>query len=264
VDGGAGNDTILGSNGIDLLLGGEGNDFVDGQQGNDTAFLGAGDDVFQFDPGDGSDTVEGQSGADTLRFNGSGISEIFEASANGQRVLFTRNVANIVFDVDDFERVDLNAFGGADTITVNDLTATGVRDVRIDLIGTLGGAAIGDGQIDTIIVNGTSGNDVVEVAGAGSSYTVAGLAAFVRVLGSEGANDRLTVNGLAGDDVVDAENLAAGVVRLTANGGADDDVLIGSAGNDTLLGGSGDDVLIGGPGLDVLDGGTGDNFPIQD
>ena len=50
VDGGAGNDTILGSNGIDLLLGGEGNDFIDGQQGNDSAFMGAGDDVFQWDP----------------------------------------------------------------------------------------------------------------------------------------------------------------------------------------------------------------------
>jgi hypothetical protein len=60
VDGGAGNDTILGSNGIDLALGGDGNDFIDGQQGNDVAFLGAGDDVFQWDPGDGSDIVEGQ------------------------------------------------------------------------------------------------------------------------------------------------------------------------------------------------------------
>ncbi len=49
VDGGAGNDTILGSNGADVLLGGDGNDFIDGNQGNDTAFLGAGDDVFQWD-----------------------------------------------------------------------------------------------------------------------------------------------------------------------------------------------------------------------
>ena len=40
VDGGAGNDTILGSNGIDVLLGGDGDDFVDGQQGNDVAFPG--------------------------------------------------------------------------------------------------------------------------------------------------------------------------------------------------------------------------------
>ena len=71
VDGGAGNDTILGSNGTDLLLGGDGNDFIDGQQGNDIAFLGAGNDMFQWDPGDGSDTVEGQDGTDTMLFNGS-------------------------------------------------------------------------------------------------------------------------------------------------------------------------------------------------
>src|SRR5690606_12228587 len=32
VDGGAGNDTILGSNGADVLLGGDGDDLVDGQQ----------------------------------------------------------------------------------------------------------------------------------------------------------------------------------------------------------------------------------------
>src|SRR6185369_17265478 len=60
VDGGAGNDTLLGSNGADLLLGGDGNDFIDGNQGTDTALLGAGDDTFQWDPGDGNDIVEGQ------------------------------------------------------------------------------------------------------------------------------------------------------------------------------------------------------------
>jgi Ca2+-binding RTX toxin-like protein len=112
VDGGTGNDTILGSNGNDILLGGDGNDFIDGQQGNDVARLGAGDDVFQWDPGDGSDIVEGQGGTDTLRFNGSAGDEMFAASANGGRVLFTRNLGNIVMDLDDVERIDLNALGG--------------------------------------------------------------------------------------------------------------------------------------------------------
>ena len=127
VDGGAGNDTILGGNGADKLLGGDGNDFIDGQQGNDTALLGAGDDVFQWDPGDGSDTVEGQDGTDTMLFNGSNIAEIFEASANGGRVLFTRNVGNIVMDLNDVEKIDLNALGGADTIVVNNLAGTDVN-----------------------------------------------------------------------------------------------------------------------------------------
>ena len=106
IDGGDGEDTILGSNGVDLLLGGNDNDFIDGQQGNDVALLGAGDDMFQWDPGDGNDTVEGQDGTDTLLFNGSAANEIIAISANGERVLFTRNVANIVMDLNDVETID--------------------------------------------------------------------------------------------------------------------------------------------------------------
>ena len=75
VDGGTGNDNLLGSNGVDLLLGGDGNDFVDGQQGNDTGLLGAGDDTFQWDPGDGNDVIEGQDGVDRMAFNGSAANE---------------------------------------------------------------------------------------------------------------------------------------------------------------------------------------------
>ena len=159
VDGGAGDDTILGSNGVDVLLGGDGDDFVDGQQGNDVAFLGAGNDTFQWDPGDGSDTLEGQDGTDTMLFNGSGAAELFAASANGGRVLFTRNLANIVMDLDDVERIDLNALGGTDTTTVNDLSGTDVTEIDVDLAGVLGGTA-GDGQADTVVVNGTNGDDV--------------------------------------------------------------------------------------------------------
>src|SRR5262245_29703306 len=121
VDGGAGNDTILGSNGADNLRGGDGNDFIDGNQGNDTASLGAGDDTFQWNPGDGSDTVEGQAGNDRMLFNGAAIAEKFEVSANGTRVRFTRDIGTIVMDLDDVERIDLNALGGADTLTVNDV-----------------------------------------------------------------------------------------------------------------------------------------------
>src|SRR5947209_1069958 len=126
VDGGTGNDTILGSNGNDTLLGGGGNDFIDGNQGNDRVFLGAGDDVAQWDPGDGSDTIEGQDGTDTLVFNGSNIAEQMDISANGSRVRLTRDVANITMDLNGVEKINLNTLGGADKITVNDLTGTGV------------------------------------------------------------------------------------------------------------------------------------------
>jgi Ca2+-binding RTX toxin-like protein len=258
VDGGAARDTLLGSNGIDLLRGGDGNDFVDGQQGNDVAFLGAGNDTFQWDPGDGSDIVEGQANTDTMLFNGSTGDELFAASANGGRVLFTRNLGNIVLDLDDVEAIDLNALGGADTLTVNDLSGTDVVELNSDLAGTIGGAA-GDGQPDVVIVNGTNGDDFVDVLGAGSSASVLGLAARVNITNSEGANDSLALNTLGGDDTVTATTLAAGVIKLTVDGGADEDSLLGSQGADLFRGGSGPDFIFGDNGNDRALMGAGDD-----
>jgi len=260
VDGGAGNDNLLGSNGVDLLLGGAGNDFADGQQGNDVALLGAGDDTFQWDPGDGSDVIEGQDGTDTMAFNGSAANELMEASANGGRVLFTRNVANIVMDLDDVESIVAKAFGGTDTVTVNDLSGTDVTNVVSDLA-IVGGAD--DAAADNVVVNATNGDDIASVVGSGSTAQVTGLPAVVSVSGASAATDRLTVNALAGDDVIDASSVTAGSVLLTLTGGDDDDVLLGGDGNDTLLGGAGDDVLLGGPGTDTIDGAPGDDIVIQ-
>ena len=113
---------FFGGDGNDVLIGGSGDDFVDGGPGNDIVFLGAGDDTFQWNPGDGSDTVEGQGGRDTMVFNGSDAAEKFDISANGNRVRFTRDVGNVTMDLNGVEEIDLNALGGADTITVNDQT----------------------------------------------------------------------------------------------------------------------------------------------
>ena len=256
VDGGTGLDSLLGSNGVDTLLGGDGNDFVDGQQGNDVAFLGAGDDTFQWDPGDGSDTIEGQADRDGLLFNGSAANEIMQAWANGGRVLFTRDVANIVMDLDDVETIAARVLGGADDLIVHDLSGTDVTNVDAALASPAGGD---DLAADDVIVNGTSGDDVAIVTGSGTAAQVLGLPALVSVSGAIAGSDRVTVNTLGGGDVVDASGLAATSALLTADGGEDDDVLIGGDGADVLLGGGGDDVLIGGPGLDTLDGGTGDN-----
>jgi Ca2+-binding RTX toxin-like protein len=260
VDGGTGNDNLSGSNGNDILLGGDGNDFADGQQGNDTALMGAGDDTFQWDPGDGSDTIEGQDGADKMVFNGSNINERMDVSANGGRVRFTRDVAAITMDLNDVESIAVKALGGADTLTVNDLSGTDVTSVSEDLNATGGGD---DGAADNVITNATNDGDVVTVSGTGPSAQVNGLPAVVSVTGASTANDRLTVDALDGDDVVDASGLAADSALLTVDGGDGSDVLIGGAGADTLLGGAGDDVLIGGPGADILDGGTGDNVVID-
>jgi Ca2+-binding RTX toxin-like protein len=251
-DGGDGDDVLIGSRGNDLIIGG---------RGNDIALMGAGDDTFVWNPGDGSDTVEGQGGHDTLQFNGSNASENIDLSANGSRLRLFRDVGNVTMDVNGVEQVNVVALGGADTITVNDLSRTGVTDVNLDLAGTPG-SGTGDGQADTVIVKGTRGDDVIMVAGNASGVDVLGLASRVHITGAEAANDRLIVNALAGDDVVAASGLTAGAIQLTEDGGDGNDILIGGPSNDTLLGGAGDDILIGGGGQDILDGGPGNNILI--
>ena len=260
LDGGSGDDTLLGGSFAETELGGSGNDFVDGNRGADVGVLGSGDDVFQWDPGDGSDVVEGQSGKDLMVFNGANGAEKFDLSANGHRLRFFRDVGGITMDTDGVETVDVNALGGADTVTVNDLTQTDVSRVDANLAATGGD---GDAASDRVIVNGTDHNDHILVAGNAGSATVFGLAATVAVSGAEVPADTLAISALDGNDVVSAALLAADAIKFTADGGAGNDALVGGAGDDELHGGDGNDLLIGGPGNDVLDGGPGNNVVIQ-
>jgi hypothetical protein len=252
--------TLNGGDQADALTGSAGDDLVVPGRDNDLAQLGPGDDTLVWNPGDQSDTVEGQAGTDTLQFNGSNVGENVDLSANRSRLRLFRNVAAVTMDAAGVEHVNFVALGGADNITVGDLTGTGVTQANLDL-GAAGGA--GDGAADNVIVNGTGGDDSVTVSGSAGSALVTGLAATVSIAHAEPANDRLTENALAGDDVTDATGLAADAIGLILSGGNDDDVLDGGAGNDTLNGDAGDDVLIGGPGADTLNGGTGNNVLIQ-
>ena len=127
------------------------------------------------------------------------------------------------------------------------------------LWGVLNGAA-GDGQTDTVKVNGTAGDDSIAVALNGTAVVVDGLAAQVTIEHAEANLDQLAIATGAGDDVIDASALPAVSIGLVVNAGAGDDVLLGAQGDDVLLGGAGDDVLLGGEGDDVLDGGDGDDI----
>ena len=217
IDGGDGNDTIAGGKGNETLLGGDGNDSIDGNGGNDLALLGAGDDTFVWDPGDGSDKIEGQDGTDTMRFNGANVSEQVDLSANGSRLKLFRTQANITMDTAGVERVDFNALGGADLITINDLSGTDVRSVNVDLAGTLGGAT-GDGQPDRVVLNATNNDDTIKVNGDATEVTAKGVAPLVAIFHPEAANDRLEINTLAGTDTVDSGGLAAGAIQLFEDG----------------------------------------------
>ena len=199
--------TLNGGAGNDQLSTGGGNDLVNGGAGTDMIFLGFGDDTFIWNPGDGNDIVEGSAGRDKLVFNGDDSNENVAISNNGGRARFTRNVGNISLDLDDVEQIDFNALGGADTITVNDLTGTDVVEIDLNLASTLGGTA-GDRQVDSVIVNGTAGDDLIPVLGNSGGILVngdflggGGLAAFILIRGVE-ATDSLRINGGGGDDII--------------------------------------------------------------
>jgi len=255
--------TLNGGLGSDTLIGGQGNDLLIGGRDDDAMAGGAGDDTFVWSPGDGNDVLEGQAGIDALIFNGANVAESVDVSANGPRVRFSRNIANITMDCNEVETIQFNAAGGADMITVNDLTGTGVLNVNLDLHSPIGTTNT-DNSADSVIVNGTDGDDSVTVVGSAAGVSVHGLSATVNIFGSEPALDQLFVQLLGGNDVASAVDLADGVIGLTLDGGIGDDVLVGSAGADVLIGDEGDDVLLGGPGLDALDGGPGSNVVIQD
>jgi Ca2+-binding RTX toxin-like protein len=191
LSGGAGNDFIAGGAGNDTLLGGSGNDFLDGDQGTDIGILGAGDDVFRWDQGDGSDRVEGGSGFDEMLFNGFGVAEQFTLSANGDRSSFTRVQGNIAMDLDGVEKVTVNAQGGADTITINDLSGTDITDIDINL----GVGGLGDGAADTIFINGGAGVTVVD--NGDGNLSIFGLSgATVQITDFEALNDHLVIDGI--------------------------------------------------------------------
>jgi Ca2+-binding RTX toxin-like protein len=260
LDGEGGNDTLQGGAGAEHLVGGDDNDFVDGGGGADIADLGAGDDTFGWDPGEGSDVVNGQDGLDGLLFNGAAAAEMIEISpkpTDPARVLFHRDVANITMDLGGIERTDFNALGGVDMIIVQDLTGTDLRQVDIDLAGTLGGSAA-DGTFDRVMVYGTAGGDAALVTPTGAAVDLTGLHTTVHTANPD-PTDVLWVDGGEGDDALSA-NGALLPLTLTLEGEDGDDTLVGSAGTDTLLGGEGDDLLVGKGGGDTLDGGPGNNI----
>jgi hypothetical protein len=174
-------------------------------------------------------------------------------------------------DLNDVERIDFNALGGADTITIGDLSGTDLTEVNINLKAGEGG---GDGLPDSVIVDGSKGADNVEVTGAGSFYSVLGLHAVVNVGNSEGALDDLVV------DLRTAIRFLCrhAIIRVDADGqrpwrrfnlrqpgrdilsGDSATTIDGNGGNDVATLGDGRDTLYGIPATAALSKGSPDQI----
>ena len=208
LDGGSGDDTLDGGPGAQLLLGGSGNDVVAGGDADDVAELGSGRDSFRWDPGDDNDTIDGGSGRDTMLFIGANVAEEMRLSANGERALFERNIASIRMDTVDVERLDLQAKGGADTVTIDDMSGTDFERAHVDV-----GAS--DGLEDKVTVKGTDDDDDIRVDTDDAAVEVTGLPTVTDIAGAE-PTDQLQVNAGAGDDTIRVTEAAEALMKVTA------------------------------------------------
>jgi len=256
LSGGDGNDSLTGGSGNDRLLGGNGNDQVIGGRGNDTALLGDGDDRFTWNPGDGSDVVEGQAGFDTHVFNGANAGEAMAITANGGRVLLTRDVGSIVMDQDGVEAIELQALGGADSISVGDLSGTDLQQLTLDLRGASGGA---DGAADSVALRATAADEVITVTDGGGLVQVSGLPWSVQVRHVDTGLDRLHIDASAGNDLIDA---TATQLPLQLSGGDGTDALRAGSGADSVAGGRGNDLALLGAGDDRFTWNPGDGSDV--
>ena len=132
-----------------------------------------------------------------------------------------------------------------------------------------------DASKAAIVINGTTGCDVIVITYSSSKYNVTSNGVLV---GSYANNlsgktvDRLIVNGGAGNDciTIDSSVTSAVVAELyggdgndTLTGGANcSNILVGGNGKDMLVGGGQRDLLIGGNGADSINGGGGDDLMI--
>ncbi|WP_250855358.1 calcium-binding protein, partial [Anabaena sp. PCC 7938] len=238
VTSGGGNalDNMLnGNSAANTLSGGGGNDTLEGGAGADTLMGGAGDDVYSVDStGDAVFELAGE-GNDTIVAS---ISMDIAALANVENVILT-GTAN------------LNATGnGADNQLMgnagsNTLTGGAGADT---LIGGAGADMLIGGSGDDIYEIDSTGDVIVETAGAGSDTVIAALTIDLNTL-SGGYLEHVTLTGFA---------------NLNATGNAADNRLTGNTGNNVLVGGTGNDRLDGGWGADTLIGGAGnDNYEVD-
>ncbi|KKC34181.1 hypothetical protein WH91_04460 [Devosia psychrophila] len=213
LNGAAGSQAIFGWAGNDSLSGGAGSDILMGGADNDTINGGTNNDLILWRAGDGRDFIDGGANVDTLHVNGDASAETFAIYAvtpanvairtalqtslgttfnANTEIVITRTsgtVTTVIAELDNIEEISinnlnvtandgggLNTAGSGDTITVSgDFTTTSLN-------------------FSTITVNGTAGNDTVNIASLTSAHRI--------VFHSNGGNDTV-VGNLRPQDVID-------------------------------------------------------------
>ena len=234
VEGGRGDDTLIGNSESNTLRGGPGNDTLRG---------GAGDD--QLDGGDGNDTADYSALTTTVVVDLS----ISRATGDGSDALVS--IENII------------GGSGGDILIGNGHNNQLQGGEGNDILDGGAGKDLLEGGAGDDHLSGGSGNDILN-GGSGNDILVGG-AGIDELNGGDGV-DTADYSALTTAVVAD---LSSGRVKADGNatlssienirGGSGNDVLIGDVNDNALHGGAGNDSLSGGAGDDHLDGGSGND-----
>ena len=252
IDARAGNDVIIGGDGVDWIDAGAGADVIYGRRGED-----------RIDGGVGVDTIYGGDGFDTIL--SADLADAIVDDADGYELLLTQPTpaapAAPVASGDEAhvapgETLDIAVLDN-DFDPNGNLVATSLSITSVPTLGAAHVVVSAGGDVLVRYVAGDSGGidtfayevcDTLDACATGqvivtvgtSRCTIVGTGGDDVLRGTPGAD---VICGLGGDDVI--------------NGIGGDDVILGGDGDDTLTGANGDDTLVGGPGADTLIGGAG-------
>jgi Ca2+-binding RTX toxin-like protein len=280
VYGGAGVDTLTGTDDDDEIYGGDGNDVIAGDAGDDELYGGEGDDTFdEGGASNGGDVFNGEAGRDTVSYAlrtaavtvtmGAGSTNDGEASEADDvladiEVVTGGTVGDTLTGSANADTI--NGGGGDDTIDGGDGDDTlngGDGDDTItggdgdDLMhGDAGDDTFDEEDADSgsDVMFGDAGEDTVDYSARTAAVTIVQDTVDNDGLSGEGDTVRTDIEVLLGGSAND--NFTGGTANNTFDGGAGDDTLSGGGGDDTFLQGSADDgsdIISGGTGIDLVD-----------
>ncbi|TWT35622.1 Bifunctional hemolysin/adenylate cyclase precursor [Posidoniimonas corsicana] len=237
VDGGSGNDVIIGSAYPQTLRGGAGDDRILGGDANDLLYGGEGDDVLlaglgadELYGGVGNDTLRGGEGNDTLYGLDETTTPTLQEGEEDNDLLFGEEGDDDLYGSAGDDRLD-GGSGGDDLLVGGD-----GDDVFV----------VTDASADTVTISDTGGVDTIDLSAAASGATVS----------LEGGSGVFAIASV-GFTVSGVENIIGTPYA---------DVLIGNSFANRIEGGGGDDHLFSGGvastevgGVDTLAGGQGND-----
>lgn len=207
IDGGTGNDILVGDGQNSTLIGGRGNDIVYAGGGDDTitwsasSFLG-------FDTGtDGRDVIDGgtETGVgDTFQINGAASAETFRiyshnaavsanlvAASDNAEIVVTRTsnfglTTNVIAELSEVEEIRINTT----PVTTTPVPGSANGDT-VQVIGDFTGTSL---NFNTITIDGSGGDDTVDISALQSAHRI--------VFHANGGHDTL-VGTLRAQDVID-------------------------------------------------------------